>query len=110
MLDLSEEHGFSYGGDLARGVIGWARAQLGNASEGVSMIRQALASLMEGRTTVGITDVLTRLAEAEALDGAIDHALDTIEEALRSNPEELVFRPNVLTWRGNCGINWANPN
>ena len=28
LLSLSEEHGFSYACDLARGVTGWARAQL----------------------------------------------------------------------------------
>jgi predicted ATPase len=40
------------------------------------------------------------LAEAQALEGLIDEALVTIEEALQANPEELVFRPNALTCRG----------
>ncbi|HEY2664915.1 MAG TPA: hypothetical protein VGI47_11285 [Candidatus Binataceae bacterium] len=48
----------------------------------------------------GITAHLTRLAEAQALDGTIDDALATIEEALRANPEELVNQAAALTCRG----------
>jgi hypothetical protein len=51
LLALSEEHGFAYACDLARGIIGWARAQLGRTSEGVSLIRQALAGLAERGAT-----------------------------------------------------------
>jgi class 3 adenylate cyclase/tetratricopeptide (TPR) repeat protein len=100
LLSLSEEHGFSYACDLARGVIGWARAQFGRTGEGISLIREALAGLEERGARVGNTDVLTRLAEAQALDGATPEALDTIELALKANPEELVFRPNALRYRG----------
>src|SRR5208282_881187 len=47
-----------------------------------------------------ITWRLTNLAEAQALDGTIDDALATIEEALLANPGELVSRPYALTCRG----------
>ena len=40
------------------------------------------------------------MAEAQARDGAIEDALSTLDEALQANPEELVFRPNILRWRG----------
>jgi predicted ATPase len=100
LLSLSEEHGFAYACDLARGVIGWARAQLGRTREGVALIRQALAGLAERGAGVGNTDVLTRLAEAQALDGATREALDTMELALKENPEELVFRPDAIRRRG----------
>jgi hypothetical protein len=70
LLSLSEDHRFAYACDLAHGVIGWARAQLGRTGEGVSLIRQALAGFEERGARVGNTDVLTRLAEAQALDGA----------------------------------------
>ena len=81
-------------------MLGWARAQLGRAGEGVALIRQGLTGLAEAGFRASITDHLTRLAEAQALDGKIDDALITIEEALQANPEELVFRPNALTCRG----------
>jgi Flp pilus assembly protein TadD len=64
------------------------------------LIRQALAGLGEKEARVGNTDVLTRLAEAQALDGAICEALDAIELALQANPEEIVFRPSAMTYRG----------
>jgi predicted ATPase len=80
--------------------LGWARVQLGSASEGVALIRQGLAGMAEIGARLSITDHLTRLAEAQALDGKIDDALITIEEALQANPEELFYRPNILTCRG----------
>ena len=100
LLSLSEEYGFAYACDLARGLIGWARAQLGRTAEGVSLIRQALAGFEKSGARVGNTDVLTRLAEAQVLDGATNEALDTIDLALKENAEELVFRPNALRYRG----------
>jgi hypothetical protein len=66
----------------------------------VALIRQGLAGLAEAGVKMLITANLTRLTEAQALDGKIDDALITIEDALQANPEELVFRPNALTCRG----------
>jgi tetratricopeptide (TPR) repeat protein len=63
-----------------------------------------LAGLAEAGSKVGITDHLTRLAQAQALDGKIDDAVITIEEALQANLEELVFRPNALTCRGDLRL------
>jgi predicted ATPase len=99
-LAICEEHGFPFLRWQVGILMGWARAQLGSPREGISMIRQGLADLVESGSRLGLTDQLTRLAEAEALDGKIDDALVTIEEALRANPEELVFRPNILNCRG----------
>ena len=56
--------------------------------------------MAETGARVAITDYLTVLAEALALDGALTDALSTIEDALQANPEELIFRPNILTCRG----------
>ena len=64
------------------------------------MIRQGIAGLAESGSRLFITDHLTRLAEAQALDGKIDDALITIDEALQANPEELFYRPNALICRG----------
>jgi class 3 adenylate cyclase len=103
-LATCEEHGFPFLRGQVRILMGWARAQLGSPREGIWMIRQGLADLAEAGSKLGITDQLTRLAEAEALDGKIDDALVTIEEALHANPEELVFRPNILTCRGDLRL------
>jgi hypothetical protein len=48
--------------------LGWARAQLGGAGEGVALIRQGLAGLAEAGARGWITDQLTRLTEAQALE------------------------------------------
>ncbi|SRR5712691_8477106 len=90
-------------------LLGWARAQLGNAGEGVAIIRQGLAGKAEAGDRFGITDHLTRLAEAQALDGKIDDALITIEEALQANPEEIVHPPNALTCRGELRLELGQP-
>jgi tetratricopeptide (TPR) repeat protein len=100
VLTICEELGFSYCRDLARNILGWALAQLGHTAEGVSLIRQGLAGVVEAGARVGITDFLTHLAEAQALDSATGDALGTIEVALQANPEELILRPQALTCRG----------
>jgi tetratricopeptide (TPR) repeat protein len=100
-LALSEEHGgFPFIKGPASVIAGWARAQLGGAREGISLIGRGLASLAEAGAGVSNNNYLTALAEAQALDGDIDHALITIEDAVRANPGELNSRPNVLTCRG----------
>ena len=70
----------------------------------MAIIRQGLAGFAETGSRLGLTDQLTRLAEAQALAGKIDDALITIEEALQASPEELVFRPNALTCRGDLRL------
>jgi hypothetical protein len=40
------------------------------------------------------------LAAAQAREGAIVDALETVEEALQANPDELVYRPGILRLRG----------
>jgi class 3 adenylate cyclase/tetratricopeptide (TPR) repeat protein len=100
-LALSEEHGgFPFIRGPASVTAGWARAQLGGARDGISLIRQGLAALAEAGAGVSNGRYLAALAEAHALDDDIDNALITIEDAVRANPEELNSRPNVLTCRG----------
>jgi class 3 adenylate cyclase/tetratricopeptide (TPR) repeat protein len=98
-LALSEEHGFTLYRDRARIVLGWAKAHLGTASEGVSLIRQGLAGYAEVGGKMEITRFLMHLAEAQALDGALDDALATIENAVRAGTQ-LVWVPDALTCCG----------
>jgi tetratricopeptide (TPR) repeat protein len=99
-LAITEEHGFPAMRNLTLPPLGWARARLGHAAEGVALIRQGLSGLAKAGFRAFITAHLTLLAEAQALDGKLDDALSTIEEALQANPQELVYRPNALTCRG----------
>jgi Tfp pilus assembly protein PilF len=43
---------------------------------------------------------LTMLAEAQALDGDVDGAFESLEEALGICPPERQYRPHTLTCRG----------
>lgn len=43
---------------------------------------------------------LQLLSEAQALSGSVDDALVTVEQALQSNPDELLHRPEALRLRG----------
>jgi predicted ATPase len=97
---LSKEHGFPFPAALSQGILGWALAQLGNPDKGISLIRRSLSGFVETGSRICISDILMRLAEAQLLDGALDEALGTIEDALEANPEERVFQPNILTRRG----------
>jgi len=47
-----------------------------------------------------MTDFLTCHAEVLVLTGMYEDALETLEEALFTNPEERVFRANILRCRG----------
>ena len=108
-LAIDEEHGFRALGNYILPTLGWAWARLGRASEGAARIRQGLTGMAETGQRWFITDFLTRLAEAEALDGKLDDALVTIEEALQATLEELVFRPNALTCRGELRLKVNQP-
>jgi tetratricopeptide (TPR) repeat protein len=99
-LTIVEEHGFLLVRNMVRPLLGRALATRGMASEGVELIREGLVGLAEAGNRLALKYYLTGLAEAQALDGKIDDALLTIDEALEANPEELVFQPNALTCRG----------
>ena len=99
-MAISEEHGFSFCRDVARILLGWARAQLGAGGEGVSLVRQGLAGKIEVGARLAFTEIVTYLAEAQGLDRLIDDALITIEDAIQADPEELVSRPEAFRVRG----------
>jgi tetratricopeptide (TPR) repeat protein len=98
-LAICEEHGFTLYRDRACILLGSAKAHLGRASEGVSMIRQALAGISEAGGKAEICLLLTMFAEAQALDGALDGALSTIEKAAKAD-SLLVWVPDALICRG----------
>jgi predicted ATPase len=52
----------------------------------------------------GICRYLTYLAEAQAVGGMVSAALDTVEEAIRANPQELAHQPETLRVRGDLHL------
>ena len=92
-------------------MTGWARAKRGSTREGVAQIRTGLAGIGRIGARLGLTTLLTSLAEAQSLGGAIAEAVSTVQDALQVNPQEVVFRPQTLTLRGELllKLNQAEP-
>ena|SRR5215472_14975002 len=80
--------------------VGHARAQLGRAGEGISLIRQGIVGLLKIAPHPGLTAFFTFLASAQERAGEIDDALESIEQSLRVNPEVRLARPEALRVRG----------
>ena len=99
-LELSEKHHLKLVAALSRVGLGEARAQLGRTTEGIALIRQGIAGLLEIGSRLGVSRLMAGLAEAQEREGAIVDALETVEQALRANPHELVYRPETLRLRG----------
>jgi tetratricopeptide (TPR) repeat protein len=108
-LALAEEGGFVYPGALARSQLGLVRTQVGDVTSSVALLREALAGLSQIRTRIIITMHLTCLALAQAANGKIGDALDSIEAALSANPEEVLYRPYTLTARGEMRLKIGKP-
>jgi class 3 adenylate cyclase/tetratricopeptide (TPR) repeat protein len=99
-INLSDEHGFPHIAAAARTTMGAALANCGEPGQGVQLIEESLNAFGETGTRMGVTLSLFYLAQAQALQGATDKALHTIERALEANPDELIYRPEVLRLRG----------
>ena len=99
-FELAEKHQFRDLAAYCRCILGLARAQLGRATEGVELIRRGIAGRREIGQRVGISSLLTNLAAAQAREGVIVDALETVEQALQANPDELIYRPETLRLRG----------
>jgi len=103
-ITLAVRKGFPVIGDLSRIILGRARASLGRTAEGVALIREGIGALPTTDRN-GLTLFLSWLAEAEALDGAIESsALQTVERALEANPVERAFVVDALRIRGELFI------
>ena len=99
-IATADEHGFREVGWWARMSDGWAQTQLGHPDKGASLIGEALTAYRANGSLLWVTFFLTWLAEAQALDGALDDGLRTLEEALTVNPLEGICRPETLRVRG----------
>jgi tetratricopeptide (TPR) repeat protein len=99
-LEISEGHQISQVGASSLCILGHARAELGHAQEGMDLLHRGISGLLEVGSRLGLTREFTYLAQAQENDGAFADALETVEKALQMNPEELMFRPEILRVRG----------
>ena len=98
-LELAEKYQFPFVIALCRCVLGRARAELGHATDGVELLRQGIAGLLEVGFHMGIATYTASLAAAQGRAGAISEALTTIERALQANPGQFSPPPEMLTTR-----------
>jgi tetratricopeptide (TPR) repeat protein len=104
-LELSEKHQFQLLALHSRCVLGQTRAHLGRAAEGVVLIREGIAGLLEIGARLGLNNFTAHIAEAQARNGAIADALETVEQALQArNPN-----PETLRLRGELRLKLGQP-
>jgi tetratricopeptide (TPR) repeat protein len=80
--------------------LGHVRAQLGHAADGIALIHQGLSRLQVVGLHWSTPTDYAFLAAAQERAGALDDALESIEQALRANPDEVVYQPEILRMRG----------
>ena len=99
-LKLMMEAIHHYDGYVAQSTGDGIFALFGRAAEAVELIRAGIAAC--DQTGTHLTDVYQYpvLAEAQALNGAIDDALASAEKAAEINPQELTDLSNAFRVRG----------
>jgi class 3 adenylate cyclase/tetratricopeptide (TPR) repeat protein len=107
-VGLSEQHGFDHFAAISRIVLGRARAEAGRTDEGIALIEQGLAGTDGTGSRATRPMYLTWLAEAQHRGGALGPALESIERALQTNPQELFFRPETLRLRSALRVRAGN--
>jgi len=101
---LSDGFEFPLWNPLCKVRSAWARAKMGDADGVADEIRKALAELDAMRFFNTRANMLGMLSEAQGLAGAIDDALITIDQALQTNLDESIYRPNLFRLRGELRI------
>jgi tetratricopeptide (TPR) repeat protein len=99
-IRLCDEHGFSEVRLWALMTLGWARARLGFAEEGATLIRKSIVTACENGARCGLTGPFMWLVEAMMVAGSIADALATTEDVITFNPEERLFWPEAFRLRG----------
>jgi tetratricopeptide (TPR) repeat protein len=90
-LELSEKYRFAFVAAASRCSLGKVRAQLGRASEGVELLRRGIAGALEIGVYPRTVFNRTWLAQAQAAEGTIVEALETVEQALQESDEPFIL-------------------
>ena len=92
-LDLCEKHQFP-------NVAAYLRCILSEIRGSIELIRRRITELLQMGSRIAITSCVMALAAAQHCAGALDDAMETVNDALGINPDELVYRPQTLRMRG----------
>jgi tetratricopeptide (TPR) repeat protein len=82
----------------------WARAHRGEIEGAAEQMRTALKQFDAVNFSLARGGLLGLLCETQVLLGSLDDACVTIHQALQANPDELIFRPDLLRLRGELRI------
>lgn len=108
-LAYAEERGFSELAMWNRSSLAEARGQQGCPAEGLVLLHQVIDEMKSSGGRIGITRVLTLIAEMQSFVGTVDEALETVAGALTANPEELYFRPETYRVSGELRLLQGRP-
>jgi class 3 adenylate cyclase len=78
----------------------WIRAKMGEHAGAAELIRAAIAEYDAQKFFLARSLFLWLLADTQAIGGSKDDALITLEQALETNLDELLYRPLALRLRG----------
>jgi tetratricopeptide (TPR) repeat protein len=99
-LEISEKHQIPLPAATSRCALGRVRTQLGDATEGVELLRQGTTRLFEiGARLNGFANNIWLALSQEAAGTPVE-AMETIDQALQQIPREYLLVPMMLTVRG----------
>jgi predicted ATPase len=101
-LTLSTEHGFSHWVALGTIVRGWALAEEGQGEEGITQLRQGIATWRATGAEAQRSYFLALLAEVYGKAGQVEEGLATLTEALTmvDNRGERVYEAELYRLKG----------
>ncbi len=108
-VELAEEYDFPHLRPTAYCILGRARAERGQVTEGIALVRQGIVAAVDSGLRLGITNFYLLLAEVQLLDGATKKALEAVEQALQMNPDQREDRPEAQRVRGELHLNLGQP-
>ena len=94
-VKLGTELGFRFFNALGKINRAWVRAQMGETERTADQIPEGLAEFDAQKFYLARAWNLGLLCEAQALAGAVDEALVTVEQALQTNSDELPLPPPI---------------
>src|SRR5713101_421567 len=108
-VELAEEYDFPHLRPTAYCILGRARAERGQVTEGIALVRQGIVAAVDSGLRLGFTNFYLLLAEVQLLDGATKKALEAVEQALQMNPDQREDRPEAQRVRGELHLNLGQP-
>ncbi len=99
-LAIAEAHGLTGFADPPRFFLLWARAQLGDYAENVTLMRKSIAAMLSNGARQAAADATLRLAHVHNSHGPAGEALTMVEQFLEIYPDYIILRPNALQLRG----------